>query len=195
MNKLIILILSVSFGIISCEKSKPKKEFKTELDSLKYNNYKKLIELGGTFNSFVVINVKDLNTNEVKEICTKNNFLIGALNLELKNKKADEVLLNKNRYFEFKDTIALKNIGFKSYNLTEFKKFENKKNIDSLFSRIQKKLPLSLSFKDDNEMIFYAHSLFNKGIMSGEYSCFGAFQIINDKWFEERNNRIKKYKK
>ncbi|GAB3710576.1 hypothetical protein [Flavobacterium koreense] len=190
----IIILLIVSFGFISCEKSKPKKEFKTELDSLKYNNYKKLIELGGTFNSFVVINVKDLNTNEVKEICTKNNFLIGALNLELKNKKADEVLLNKNRYFEFKDTIALNNIGFKSYNLTEFKKFENEKNIDSLFSRIQKKLPLSLNIKTDKEMIFYAHSLFNKGIMSGEYSCFGVFQIINDKWFEERNNRIKKNK-
>jgi len=185
----------VSLGIISCEKSKPKKEFKTELDSLKYINYKKLIELGGTFNSFVVINVKDLNTNEVKEICTKNNFLIGALNLELKNEKADEVLLNKNRYFEFKNPKALINIGFKSYNLNEFKKFEDERNIDSLFLRIQKKLPLSLNIKTDKEMIFYAHSLFNKGIMSGKYSCFGVFQIINDKWFEERNNRIKKHKK
>jgi hypothetical protein len=115
--------------------------------------------------------------------------------LELKNKKADEVLLNKNRYFEFKDTIALNNIGFKSYNLTEFTNFENEKNIDSLIFRIQKNLPLSLSFKGDNEMNFYAHSLFNKGIMSGEHSCYGAFQIINDRWLEERNNRFKKYKK
>lgn len=184
----------MSFGIISCDKSKPKKEFKTELDSLKYNNYKKLIELGGTFNSFVVINVKDLNTDEIKEICTKNNFLIGALNLELKNEKTDKVLLNKNRYFEFKDLKALNKIGFKSYNVNEFKKFESTKNIDSLIFRIQKKLPLSLSFKDDNDMVFYAHSLFNKGIMSGEHSCYGVFQIINDKWLEERNNRIKKYK-
>lgn len=191
----IIILLIVSFGIISCDKSKPKKEFKTELDSLKYNNYKKLIELGGTFNSFVVINVKDLNTKEVKEICTKNNFLIGALNLELKNEKTDKVLLNKYRHFEFKDLKALNNIGFKSYDVNEFKKFESTKNIDSLIFRIQKKLPLNLNFKDDNEMVFYAHSLFNKGIMSGEHSCYGAFQVINDKWLEERNNRIKKYKK
>lgn len=195
MNKLIILILLVSFGILSCEKSKPKKEFKTELDSLKYNNYKKLIELGGTFNAFVVINVKDLNTNEIKEICTKNNFLIGALNLELKNKKVNKTLLNKNRYFEFKDIKALNNIGFKSYNLNEFKKFEKEINIDSLYTRIQKKLPLSLNFKNYKEMLFYAHSLFNRGIVSGEYSCSGVFQIIDNKWFEERNNRIKKYKK
>lgn len=195
MNKLIILILSVSFGIMSCKKSKPKKEFKSELDSVKYINYKKLIDLGGFFNPFIVISVKNLNTNEIKEICTKNNFLRGALKLELKDKNNDSILQNKNKYFEFKDTIALNNIGFKSYNLTEFKKFESTKNIDSLVLRIQKKLPLSLSFKDYNEMIFYAHSLFNKGIMSGEHSCYGAFQIINDKWFEERNNRIKKYKK
>jgi hypothetical protein len=53
-----------------------------------------------------------LNTNEVKEICTKNNFLIGALNLELKNKKADEVLLNKNRYFA---NINLKNMCLLKY--------------------------------------------------------------------------------
>lgn len=195
MNKLITLILVVSFGMISCNKSKPKKEFKSELDSIQYSNYRKLIDIGGTLNPFIVITVKNLNTNEIKEICTKNNFLIGALNLELTDKNINKILQNKNRYFEFKDTIALNNIGFKSYNLSEFEEFKNEKNIDSLVFRIQKKLPLSLSFKDDNEMIFYAHSLFNKGIMSGEHSSYGAFQIINDKWFEERNNRIKKYKK
>lgn len=195
MNKLITLLLVVSFGMISCNKSKPKKEFKSELDSIQYINYRKLIDIGGTFNPFIVITVKNLNTNEIKEICTKNNFIIGALNLELKDKNINKILLNKNRYFEFKDTIALNNIGFKSYNLTEFEEFKNEKNIDSLVIRIQKKLPLSLSFKDENEMIFYAHSFFNKGIMSGEYSSFGVFQIIDDKWFEERNNRIKKYKK
>lgn len=195
MNKLIALILVVSFGIISCNKSKPKKEFKSELDSIKYINFRKLIDIGGTFNPFIVITVKNLNTNEIKEICTKNNFLRGALKLELKDKNINKILQNKNRYFEFKDTIALNNIGFKSYNLTEFEEFKNNKNIDSLIFRIQKKMPLNLSFKDDNDMLFFAHSIFNKGIMSGEYSSYGAFQIINDKWFEERNNRIKKYKK
>ena len=54
-----------------------------ELDNEKYLNFIAAIENGSTFNYFTVIKVKDLNTGLTKEICTKGNFVSGALHIEL----------------------------------------------------------------------------------------------------------------
>lgn len=91
-------------------------------DNLK-ENYLKAIKNQSTVQNFIVIKVKNLNTNQVKEVCTTGNFLLGALHLEL-NKKYDsigekEVLIfaesNSNRYFEFKNPESLKNLSFFNY--------------------------------------------------------------------------------
>ena len=54
------------------------------LESVKYHHFLAAVTNQSTFGYFTVILVKDLNTGIVKEICTKGNFLSGAVHTELK---------------------------------------------------------------------------------------------------------------
>ncbi len=116
MKKFVSFLLILLLIACNNTKSKEKKQFKSTADSIRYTNYVKLVNYKNNTHtaSYVVVNVKNLNTNEIKEICTYPDFLYGALQRENK-KHDDEILLqNKERYFEFKDTAALNNIGFNS---------------------------------------------------------------------------------
>lgn len=189
MKKIMIFIF---LGLISCNQNRNKKEFKTESDSIKYSNYLKVIDISGTFSPFVVINVKNMNTNEIKEICTKTNFLQGALHKEYKTRNIEDLIKNKNRYFEFKDTSALNNIGFEQYSNKKFLKFKKDNKIDSLIDRIIKKQPMKIDLKTNEDILFYAHSLFNRGILTGENSCFGGVSIIDDAFLKSRKESIER---
>jgi len=196
--------------LIACNntKSKEKKQFKSTADSIQYTNYAKLINFRGITHtqSHVVISVKNLNTNEIKEICTYPDFLYGALRRENK-KYDDEILLedikhdteillqNKERYFEFKDTAALNNIGFNSYSKNDLAEFKNRIKFDTLVKLIAKKEYPAIDFGENhNELNMYAHLLFNEGIMSIHIiPCM--FQIIDDNFLIEREKEIEKYSK
>lgn len=157
------------------------------LDTIMYNNYLKAIENENTIEYFLVIKVKNLNNGEIKEVCTNGNFLDGALYKEYKigYDSASTVIINnikrknKKRYFEFKDTSALNNIGFNNYSTNDFIEFEKHHQIDSL-AQILKKGEWSLAISDNKTMLFYAHALFNRGILTGENSCFGGTLIHID---------------
>src|ERR1700733_10843828 len=85
--------------------------------------YIKVINDGmSTAPEFVGINVKNLNKGVTKEICTEATSLLWSLQQELSEsafKTVDKYLLSKSseRYFEFKDTTALKRLYFDEYNL------------------------------------------------------------------------------
>jgi hypothetical protein len=68
----------------------------TDLDSEKYLNFIAAVKNISTFSYFTVIKVKDLNSGIVKEVCTKGNFVSGALHIELNigydNKREKDVL-------------------------------------------------------------------------------------------------------
>jgi hypothetical protein len=153
---------------------------KDETDLL-YRNYVKAVTNYSTFQLHLVIRAKNLNTNEIREICTEGDMLQGAIHTEYKidysNKGIAKVqkmaLKNKDRYFEFKNDSALSNLGIKDYSENELKELEHKVNFDSLAKAIKEKQNWSI-YLDNKELIMYAHALFNRGILTGKNNCFGG---------------------
>ncbi|WP_338377210.1 hypothetical protein [uncultured Flavobacterium sp.] len=152
---------------------------------------------------FLVVKVKDLNTGNVREICTKGNFLSGALhkeyNLDFNEKDATKLykvmLENKERYFEFKDTTAINNLGIHKYSVEDLQKFEKKHNIDSIANSIKNK-KWNMFLSDDKTMLLYAHSLFNRGILTGENNCFGGTLMhIDNQILDKKKKQIESIKK
>lgn len=185
--------------LIACNntKSKEKKQFKSTVDSIRYTNYVKLVNYKNNTHtaSYVVVNVKNLNTNEIKEICTYPDFICGALKIENKKYDVESLIQNKERYFEFKDTAALNNIGFNSYSKNDLDNFKNRIKFDSLVKLIAKKEYPTIDFGENhNELNMYAHLLFNEGIMSIHRTpCM--FQIVDNDYLLEREREIEKYSK
>ena len=144
-----------------------------------YSNYKKAIKNESTFQYFLVIHVTDLNTGQTRDICTQGNFLKGAIHWEYNlnyddnsNKKVENIALsNKTRTFKFKNVAAIQNLGLDQYSMDYLREFEEKNNIDKLTKEINEAWTKRL---DDKEMLLYAHSLFNLGILTGENSCYGG---------------------
>ena len=197
MKKFVSFLLILLLIACNNTKSKEKKQFKSTVDSIRYTNYVKLVNYKNNTHtaSYVVVNVKNLNTKEIKEICTYPDFLYGALQRENK-KHDDEILLqNKERYFEFKDTAALNNIGFNSYSKNDLAEFKNRIKFDSLVKLIAKKEYPTIDFGEEHHKFnMFAHLLFNEGIMSiHRIPCM--FQIIDDNFLIEREKEIEKFSK
>jgi len=149
-----------------------------------YSNYKKAVKNESTFQYFLVIHVTDLNTGLTREICTKGNFLAGAIHREYylgyddkSIGKAERIALNnRTRTFQFKNTEAIQNLGLDRYSMDDLKDFEQRTNIDQLTKEVNKNWKKKL---DDKEMLLYAHTLFNRGILTGENDCYGGtLQVV-----------------
>jgi hypothetical protein len=145
-----------------------------------FSNYKKAVKNESTFQYFLVVHVTDLNTGTTREICTKGNFLDGAIHQEYglgydenSIRKAERIALNnRTRTFQFKNAEAIRNLGLDRYSMDDLKDFEQRTSIDQLAKKINKTWKKTLL--DDKEMLLYAHSLFNRGILTGENSCYGG---------------------
>jgi hypothetical protein len=184
------IIISLSIGLFSCRHPgsigliSRVDSSKIPLDTIIYNNYLEAVDNESTFQFFLVAKVKDLNTGKTREICTKGDFLEGALHMEYKIdydssgiKKLENIQRkNKKRYFEFKDAKALNNLGLSNYSMDDLAEFEKSHNIDSL-TQVVKNGKWSLAIKDDKTMLLYAHMLFNRGILTGENNCFGGILV------------------
>ncbi len=152
-----------------------------DIDTEKFLNFLAALENNSTFNYFTVIKVKDLNTGLTKEICTKGNFVSGALHIELDadyDSKGEQKVLNfaknrRNRYFEFKNKKALENISFLKYNPGGVTKIQAEFNFDKVVATIRKENKYSIRLPN-SKMAYFAHNLFNRGILSGESACFGG---------------------
>jgi hypothetical protein len=160
-----------------------------DLENEKYLNFLAAIQNSSTFSYFTVIKVKNLNTGVTKEICTKGNFVSGALHIELKadyNEKGEQKVLDfakskKNRYFEFKNKKALDNISFFDYKTKLVSKIQTEYNFDKAIEIIKKNKDFSIRLSDD-DMKAFAHVLFNKGYLTGENDCWGgALEYVDRK--------------
>lgn len=146
-----------------------------------YLNYVAAVKNPSTFQYYLVIKYKNLNTNEVREICTVGDFLSGALhheyNIDYDNPGAKKVLSialkNKRRYFEFKNDNAIKNLGGETYTIKELKQLEQKVNFDSITAHVKKTKRWSVGLRR-KQLIMYAHALFNRGILTGQNGCVGG---------------------
>lgn len=153
----------------------------SDLETEKYLNFVAAVKNRSTFSYFTVIKVKNLNSGEVKEICTKGSFVNGAIHIELNlgydsagGKKALDFLISKkDRYFEFKNKKALKNISFFDYKINLVEKIQNEYDFDKVIEIITKENEFGIRLPN-NEMKAFAHVLFNKGFMTGENNCVGG---------------------
>jgi hypothetical protein len=149
-----------------------------DLETEKYLNLLASVENRSTFSYFTVIKVKNLNTGEIKEICTKGNFVAGAIHRELKldydkdglSKAYEFAKTKKDRYFEFKNKEALDNISFFDYKTKLVAKIQAKYSFDKTIAIIKEHKEFSIRLSDD-EMKAFAHVLFNKGYLTGENNC------------------------
>jgi hypothetical protein len=152
-----------------------------DLDNEKYSNFIAAIQNRSTFSYFTVIQVKNLNSGVTKEVCTKGNFVLGALHIELKagyddkgqQKVFDFAKSSKDRYFEFKNKKALDNISFFDYQENLVDKVQTKYSLDKTTEIIKRDKHFSVRLADD-EMKAFAHILFNKGFLTGESNCWGG---------------------
>jgi hypothetical protein len=148
----------------------------TVSEEVKNKMYKKAINHFSTAPYYVVIKVKNLQTGEIKEVCTEAPFVHGALDRENCSNKSDfkNKLINKERYFEFNCDSALWNIGYDLYTKSELSELENKLNLDSLVSSARKGELTSITFTETRKyQRMYAHLMFNRGIMMTR-GCFAG---------------------
>ena len=148
-------------------------------DELYLNYLASLNNEGSTFQYYMVIKIKNLNTGETREICTDANGLLGALhrekNVGYDDKNRNWILSlakkNKERYFEFKNQDALDNLVLEFYSMSDLENLEKRVNFDSLAKHIVQEKKWKMSYPGQN--ILYAHALFNRKILTGENNCQG----------------------
>ncbi|MES2763245.1 MAG: hypothetical protein V4677_13615 [Bacteroidota bacterium] len=144
-----------------------------EKDEL-YLNYVAAIKNGRMLQYFIVVKVKDIKHGTIREYCTKASFLKGALHREYNlgydkasRSKVDILAIdNKDRYFEFKKKKAIKNLSHLPYSLEDLKQFEKTVNFDSIATQIKIKNEWSIEIYGEKTVLMYAHSLFNRGILT-----------------------------
>lgn len=165
----------------------------SDLDNEKYLNFLAAVQNSSTFSYFTVIKVKNLNTGLTKEICTKGNFVSGALHIELKadyDEKGEQKVLDfakckKDRYFEFRNKKALDNISFFDYKAKLVSKIQTEYSFVKAIEIIKKDKVFSIRLSDE-EMKAFAHVLFNKGYLTGENNCSGGVLEYVDRSKDDR---------
>lgn len=150
-------------------------------EEVKFKMYEKALNHFSTAPYYVVIHVKNLQTGEIKEVCSEAPFVLGALSREkcTNESDSDNRLMNKERYFEFNCDSALWNIGYDLYTPDDLTELENKLNIDSLAKAARNGKLTSVTFMETSAyQRMYAHLMFNKGIMMTRSSIAGNICTI-----------------
>ena len=152
----------------------------TKLETEKYLNFMAAINNSSTIGYFTVVKIKNLNSGEVKEICTDGAFVDGALHLELNagydsvgSQKVRRHFKMKDRYFELKNEEALRNVGFENYDEKMLDTLRRQYNFKEIERRILKDRQYEIKLSD-KKMAAFAHVLFNMGYMTGENKCWGG---------------------
>ena len=176
MKHLIILFLFLSFT------------FQKSSDDILYFNYSRAVKNNTVEQYHLVIKVKNLKTNEVREICTLGRILSEVIHVD-KNlnytktdiEKANKIMLkNKERYFKFSTDSAIYNLGMHKYSMKELKSLEKRINFDSLASQIKLKGKWQMNLQEKNRLM-YGHALFNRGILTGQKSNFDIIIYVANK--------------
>ena len=130
-------------------------------------------------NIFVIINVKNLNTNEIKEVCVTNADLRNATKIEKSITYNDSFeLLQKcrSRDFEFKNKESLHFFNT-NYSKNDLLKFEQEIDIDNFVKEINKNWNLDYE-KTQEKTYLYGYSLSKKGLLMGfAQECFGLIGL------------------
>lgn len=155
-------------------------------DKVKHSMFCQAASNFSTAPTYVVIIVKNLNTGEVKEICTVAPFVSGAIGRETGkfffSYPCDEY---PDRYFEFAKDSALWNIGFNNYSVAELDSFSLTIDVKKIVNQVKSGNLTSKTFYGDRkEQLMFAHLMFNNGVMMTQ-GCI-AGNICSLKYFETK---------
>jgi hypothetical protein len=133
--------------------------------------------------NYVVVTVKNLNTGEVKEICTDAMDLWGAI-----YRQAGEVSCNKypNLYFEFSTNRDLLNINFYLYTKSDLEQFAKGLDVEDIVQQIKEGRLKTKHFGNDKEQLMFSHLMFNNGIMV-ERDCESGYLFYYT--YNEKNDK------
>lgn len=135
---------------------------------------------------YVVAEITNQNTQEIKEICVNYIFLEGAINID-----STAVVQAEKRKFKFYSDKALRNINFYDYNLTEYKECTDSVEVVDLLelwnSNPEEFMNLN---KWDNCQKYVAHKLFKAGHMTGNGGIIGSLYIVTPEKIDEQKKRM-----
>lgn len=143
-----------------------------------FAHYAAAIKNKSSMQYFAVIKVVDVTNGTMREVCAPGSFIRRALHKELKYDYDDQsvamvqhmALMSLDRIIEFKDTTAIQLLGVDTYTEADLAAFEKANDIKTLAKNIRNWGTWKMEFRDDKEMLLYAHALFNQGILTGEDS-------------------------
>ena len=183
---LVLTLLTVSCGQVGNKKQSSEVQTSAEMtdtisETQKFKMFCAALENQSTAPNFVVVIVKNLNTGEVKEICTEAPFVEGAIYRQTgKFSFSTDCNDYPNRYFEFSADSALWNISFDLYTISELEKYATTIDIYKIVQQVQNGELQSITFGFDEEkqtwkkqtweethkeQTMFAHIMFNNGIM------------------------------
>jgi len=153
-------------------------------EKLKNKTHLNVLNKGiGLFSYFTVIKVKNRETGTIREICTEGKKLYIMHKLNKFQKNDPDSFDIENRYMELKNEKSIQGfIGCTYYTDKELKILEEQVKFDSFAHQIHKhkKKEWLIPLKDDILIRMYSHELFNRGIPTGENSCWTeVLEVIN----------------
>ena len=155
------MILMVIIGLLSFNSM-------TEIDvHTKQEMFCMALNNSSTAPNYVVLNIKNIKTGEIKEVCTEAPFLSGAMYKEF-GKYLDKIDCKKykERYFEFSKDSALWNINYNLYSKVSLDSFAKTINVEEIIKLVKSGKLKSKTFKNSRkEQIMFAHLMFNNGVM------------------------------
>ena len=183
--KQVILLSLLTLLTISCGQVGNKKESVEAQTSIKavdtiseiqkFKMFCAALENQSTAPNYVVVKVKNLNTGEVKEICTEAPFVEGAINRQTgKFSFQTDCDDYPNRYFEFSADSALWNISFDLYTISELEEYAKTIDVERTVQQVKEGKLQEKTFGIDKEQtwqetkreqIMFAHIMFNNGVM------------------------------
>jgi len=146
--KQVILLSLLTLLTVSCEQANNKKkstEAQTSIETTdtisetqKFKMFCAALENQSTSPNYVVVKVKNLNTGEVKEICTEAPFVEGSIYRQTGNFSFQTVSNDyQNRYFEFSVDSALWNISFDLYTISELEEYAKTIDVEKIVQQIK----------------------------------------------------------
>lgn len=155
-------LLFLAFLIVSCGVSDKKKQ-NIEIENItvtaeiineaqKFEMFCTALKNQSTTPNYVVVMVKNLNTGEVKEICTEAPFVEGAIYRQTgKFSFTTDCNDYPNRYFEFSADSALWNISFNLYTISELEEYANSIDVEKIVQHVKDGILQKRTFGFDDE--------------------------------------------
>ena len=138
------------------------------------------------YSYYVVVEITNQNTKEIKEICVNYRFLEGAIDID-----STALVQADKRKFKFYSDKALQNIDFYDYNLTEYKKCTDSVEVVDLLE-LWNSNPIEFLnlYKWDNCQKYVAHKLFKAGHLTGNGGLIGSLYIVTPEEIDEQKKKM-----